>query len=117
MNIIFGSNIDLIPDSFTVLELDTFATDQAGATAWAVLDQVSLQDLATLESHKNLHQIMWDQYRARDWGQCLNTVEQLLGKWSGQLDSFYLTMQQRLHRLASDPPGDEWDGTVSVDQN
>jgi hypothetical protein len=113
MNIIFGDSINEIPDSFTVLELDTFRLVSEGrtATAYCVIEKIPLADFDKLEAYKKVHADLVENYRRREWTYCEHAIEGLMGKWNGELDSFYSDLLLRVQAYRQNPPGDEWDGT------
>ena len=115
MHIIFGDSVQHIPDSFTVLELDTFyiAERNEEVKTYCVLEKIPLAEFATLENFKEAHQNLLREYRLRNWDFCKQAIEVLLGHWAGELDSFYQTLEQRIDDLIKNPPGEEWTGVVT----
>jgi hypothetical protein len=115
MNIIFGDSINELPDSFTTLELDTFNMVSEGklATAYCVLDKEKLvtSDIDKLEAYKKVHTDLMHYYRQREWTYCEHAIEGLMGKWGGELDSFYTDLLMRVLDYKSNPPAEEWNGT------
>jgi hypothetical protein len=113
MNIIFGDAIKEIPDSFTVLELDTFnlITEGRTATAYCVVEKIPLVEFDKLDAYKKVHADLIENYRRREWTYCEHAIEGLMGKWNGELDSFYtdLLLRVQQHQL-TEPPAD-WTGT------
>ena len=115
MNIIFGDNVaDLARKKYTVLELDTFLFEQKDitATAYAVIEQVPLLEMANLESFKDLHTNLMQEYRKRNWKYCEDAIEHLRGKWSGDLDTFYTELHDRVQKLKTQSLLDDWTGVV-----
>jgi hypothetical protein len=112
MNIIFGDSIKEIPDSFTVLELDTFRLVSEGRTdtAYCVIEKIPLADFDKLEAYKKVHSDLLENYRRREWTYCEHAIEGLMGKWNGELDSFYSDLLLRVQDYQQNSPGDEWDG-------
>jgi hypothetical protein len=112
MNIIFGDALDSIPDNYTVLELDTFILppDSKKVTSYCVIDKVSLQDFPVLDSYKKVHADLIQAYRDRNWEYCENAVKGLIGRWNGDLDTFYDNLIQRVRELKDNPPDDYWTG-------
>jgi hypothetical protein len=97
MHIIFGDAINEIPDSFTILELDTFKlNDTEVKTAYCVVEKIPLVEFTTLQSYKNLHADLIRYYREKKWNFCEQAIESLLGKWNGELDTFYLSLNERI---------------------
>jgi hypothetical protein len=116
MYIIFGDNAAEIPDGHTVLELDTVRRppDNVAITAYCVIDKIPLQEFPIAESNKQLHSELLQHYRAREWDQCGQAIQTLLGKWNGELDSFYTNLEQRVEQYRSNPPNAAWDGSYTV---
>jgi len=113
MNIIFGDSIKDIPNSFTVLELDTFQVIKEGrtATAYCVVESIPLADFDKLEAYKKVHADLIENYRRQEWTYCEHAIEGLMGKWNGELDSFYSDLLIRVKAYQQNPPADDWDGT------
>lgn len=118
MNIIFASQEDVqdLATKYVVLELDTFrfpGTD-ARQTAWALVEQTSLtlQDLPTIDQFRDLHNNLMHNYRLKNWSYCEQALEHLLGKWKGELDTFYDEISRRVQGFKETPPSEEWDGTI-----
>jgi hypothetical protein len=113
MNIIFGDSIKDIPDSFTVLELDTFkfVTEGRTATAYCVIEKIPLADFDKLEAYKKVHADLVENYRRRKWTYCEHAIEGLLGKWNGELDTFYTDLLLRVQEHQLHEPSPDWDGT------
>ena len=114
MNIIFGDAVQHVPDSFTVLELDTirFVPDNQLIKTWCLLEKIPLQEFATIESNKKIHQDLIAQYRLKNWDFCMQAIGALLGAWDGELDEFYTVMGQRIRELIQHPPSADWDGCL-----
>jgi hypothetical protein len=113
MNIIFGDSIKEIPDSFTVLELDTFNLVSEGrrATAYCVIEKIPLLDFDKLDAYQKVHADLLVNYRQKEWTYCEHAIEGLMGKWNGELDSFYIDLLLRIQSYRQNPPEDSWDGT------
>ena len=113
MYIIFGDNAAEIPDGHTVLELDTVRRppDNIAITAYCVIDKIPLQEFPVAEANQRLHSELLQHYRAQEWDQCSQAIQTLLGKWNGELDSFYVNLEQRVEQYRSNPPPEDWDGT------
>lgn len=114
MYIIFGDAVKDIPNSYTLLELDTIKLmpEQKLIPTWCVLEKVLLEDFPVLESRKKIHTDLMQQYRVRNWDFCLRAIEALLGSWNNEVDSFYIELGRRIGELMANPPGDDWDGTL-----
>lgn len=113
MNIIFGDSLSGLPDSYTVLGLDTFRTKDSdvAVTAWAVIDKIPLNEFATAADNKKIHSEMMEFYRQRHWNYCEHAIEYLMGKWNGELDTFYADLLQRVIAYRQTAPDQDWDGS------
>jgi len=116
MYIIFGDTAAQIPNGHTVLELDTVRRppDNVAITAYCVIDKIPLQEFPIAESNKQLHSELLQHYRNQEWDQCGQAIQVLLGKWNGELDSFYINLEQRVEQYRSNPPDATWDGSYTV---
>lgn len=115
MNIILDSDqVETYRQNYTVLELDTirFMPENRTVTAYCVLDRIGLSDLPKVEIKSNLHQAMIDAYKVRDWELCEQSLQGLLGFWSGEVDSFYDEISTRVQRLKTQDLGADWDPAI-----
>jgi hypothetical protein len=115
MNILFGnSDIDTIrnENKFTMLELDTIqaSPDHDQQTAYCVLSNIPLNEIAHLEQKVKMHADLMTFYRTQQWAECRDLIDLLMGSWGGEVDSFYRELQSRLDVLAKSEPSAEWDG-------
>jgi hypothetical protein len=115
MNIIFGDNVaELAREKYTVLELDTFmleGQDQT-ATAYAVVEQIPLQEMNSLAEFVELHENLMKEYRKRNWKYCEDAMEHLSGRWHGEVDTFYGELSVRIQSLKTHSLGDDWNGCI-----
>jgi hypothetical protein len=117
MNIILGkNNVGDISDRYVVLELDTLVVPghDSPVTAYALIERHPITDMASIPRYQELHGNLIRNYKLRNWKYCSDAIDHLLGRWNGEIDSFYETMLQRLKSLLETDPGDSWDGVVSV---
>jgi hypothetical protein len=115
MNIIFGDNIaELAREKYTVLELDTLVMsgpDQT-ATAYAIVEKIPLQEMATLDRFRDLHDNLMKEYRKQNWKYCEDAIKHLQGRWNSELDTFYSELYDRVQGLKSQSLDDSWTGFV-----
>jgi hypothetical protein len=114
MNIIFGDSAKQLADKFTVLELDTIklaGTDEKFRT-YCVLESIPLTDFPKVESYVKLHNDMMQGYRTQQWNYCEDALKYLVGKWNGEVDSFYQVLKQRIQVLKESELPPDWDGTL-----
>jgi hypothetical protein len=113
MHIIFGDAVKEIPNSYTILELDTFKkSDGTTATAFCVVEKIPLAEFSTLDAHKTLHSNLIKYYREKQWDYCEQAISALIGKWNGELDSFYTNMLSRISQYKITEPDQHWDGSL-----
>lgn len=111
MNIIMGrENAARIGEKYTVLELDTLCLDpnQDPVTAYCLIETTNINDLVILDTLKEHHARLMQNYKTRQWHQCLQDIESLRGSWSGQVDSFYEEIDGRLRKYLETDPGESW---------
>lgn len=112
MHIIFGdAQAKEIGKKYTVLELDTirFVPSGTTATAYAVVENIPIQDLPRLSFQTDLHHNLMKNYRKRDWNFCSQAIENLIGNFGGEVDSFYAELQTRINNYKDNDPGESWD--------
>jgi hypothetical protein len=112
MYIIFGDEqAHEIGRKYTVLELDTvhFIPSGTTATAYAVVENIPIPDLPKLSFQKDLHCNLIENYRKRDWNFCSQAIENLVGNFGGELDTFYAEIQNRINNYKDNDPGENWD--------
>jgi len=113
MHIIFGEAIKEIPDSFTILELDTFKLDSDKVvTAYCVVEKIPLAEFALIEAHMELHKNLINYYREKQWNYCEQAISELTGKWNGELDSFYIDLLKRISELKNLTLDQSWQGFI-----
>lgn len=102
MHIVYGKEqADRLKDKYTVLELDTVKVEEVNQnlTLYAVVNSESLGliDLPQLEQWCKLHQDLIRNLKKKDKNFCLQAVEHLLGKFGGEIDSFYEHVRGRFN--------------------
>lgn len=114
MNIIFGDGLNLMPEKYTRLELDTFKIVDTGQviTAYCLVETIPLAEFPKVEDNKNLHGKLIENYKKQNWTFCEDAISSLLGAWSGEVDSFYLDLQARVDQYKQNPPPPSWDGII-----
>jgi hypothetical protein len=114
MNIIFGDTAKTLPDRYTLLELDTFKTEgtDTPVTAYCVVDVIPLGEFPLAAANKKIHQDLLEAYRNKHWNYCEQAIEQLTGKWNGELDTFYVDLLGRVTQYKENGVTDDWDGCI-----
>jgi hypothetical protein len=110
MNIIFGDAVEQVGDAHTILELDTFKlipSEQLVKT-YCVIDNLPLAEFPQLETNKNIHQQLIEQYQQKNWEFCRSALLTLTGCWNGEMDTFYKHLSERVDECIANPPGEDW---------
>lgn len=115
MNIIIEpENLDDFRNKFTVLTLDTIRIlpENRLVTAYCVIENMPIAELATVDNKRNLHENLMINYRKRDWNYCTQAIDYLIGAWGGEADSFYMDLKSRIDKYIEQDPGEDWDGII-----
>jgi hypothetical protein len=114
MNIIFGDAVKEIPDSFTVLELDTFRTleNHNTTTVYCVVEKIPATELAALDAYKKIHADVIKYYKQREFHYCETAINALMGRWNKELDTFYTDLLERVRQYKENGVSDDWEPTL-----
>ena len=112
MNIIFGTAVEQLPEHYIILELDTFRmpTSNTTETAYCIVEKVALHEFPLVEAQKKIHSDLIQHYRRQEWQFCEDAIGGLMGKWGGELDTFYTDLLKRVLEYKFNPPAADWDG-------
>ena len=116
MKVIFDKNL-VQDDRYTFFELDTIM--QSGlkqpVTLYALVDEIPLEEIVELEALKVYHSVLIANYKAGKWDRVPNDVKPLMGKFRGELDSFY----QNIIDFAAESAklNKQWDGVRHIVPN
>jgi hypothetical protein len=98
MQVIFSrAAADQLRERYTVLELETFSVGEDLLEAFCVVpaEKMNLGDLPNLDSHIKMHQELIEQLKVKNYQFCIDAIEHLMGKFGGELDSFYEIILER----------------------
>lgn len=115
MNIVLGTeNVAEVKDKYVVLELDSFLLNGSSepVSAYAIIENVPIEELSTAEQFRDLHHNMIKNYRQQNWIFCRNAIEHLMGMWHNEVDSFYEQILSRIDELEKNPPEPSWTGVI-----
>jgi hypothetical protein len=115
MNIIFGTEqADSMLEKYTVLELDIFQIGNTSETitAYCTVENLPIDQLLQVPELKIKHANMINHYRARQWVACQSELDQLIGQWNGELDSFYQEISARINQFAIQEPDSTWSPVI-----
>jgi hypothetical protein len=114
MNIIFKENSQEIREKYTVLDLDTFQMpDGSVHTACCVVENIPIEELSQIDSLRETHEGLIANYAKKNWTACEQALQQLLGKWGGELDTYYADLQTRVERLKTLDLDDNWSPVIA----
>jgi hypothetical protein len=113
MNIIFKTDSINIEEKYTVLTLDTFSfPDGSLHTACCVVENIPIAELPIIENLKELHNNLIVNYGKRNWNFCEQAIEHLMGKWGGEVDSFYQELMTRITQLKTQDLDETWSPVI-----
>jgi hypothetical protein len=109
MNIIFKQHLNDEYARYTVLDLDTFElADGTQHTACCVIENTPVQELSLLPSLRQLHGNLIKNLSLKNWDFCEQAIEQLMGKWGGEVDTFYQDLLTRVQDLKTQTLPADW---------
>jgi hypothetical protein len=86
----------------TVLELETFPVGDQTITAYCVVPAERVfPDITQLENLKELHQAFISALNEKNYQLCQDIVPELVGRFSGELDSFYEEILKKINALTN----------------
>ena len=100
MQLIFGrENAEKLRDRYTVLELETLEKDGISLEVFCLIpgEKIGIPDLPQLENWTKLHNDFLHGYHTKQWNYCRQAIEHLMGKFGGELDSFYEEILKRIN--------------------
>ena len=100
MNIIFGrDNAEKLREKYTVLDLETVEKDGVSLEAFCLIpaEKIGITELPTLEQWTKLHDEFLHGYHTDQYNYCRQCIEHLMGKFGGELDSFYEEILRRIN--------------------
>lgn len=115
MNIMFEESInDDVRNKYTLLELDTFyfADVDKISVAYCLVENTPIAEMVTMEQFLDLHNNLMKNYRLKNWKFCEDALEHLVGKWNGELDSFYNEIARRIAAYKQQEPDPDWTGVI-----
>lgn len=115
MNIILESQVTSdVKDRYLLLELDSFRLTSGSdpVPAYCILEQLGLDEMLDMQQYLDLHANLMPNYRKRNWNYVEQAIEHLMGRWNGQLDSFYQEVLSRVSGYRQREPNDQWDGVI-----
>jgi len=99
MNIIWDqATAQKLMGAHTVLELETFDVKGSPVTTYCVVpaEKIGLNEFASLEQNKTLHAAFVDAVKHKNHDLCKDLARLLMGKFGGELDTFYEEILKRI---------------------
>lgn len=100
MQLIFNKqHAEELREKYTVLELETLTKDGVTLDVFCVIpaDVINLGDLPHMEHHITLHNHFVQALKDKNYKVCLDLQEHLVGKFGGEVDSFYEEIIKRIN--------------------
>jgi hypothetical protein len=98
MYIILGREAaDALKENHTVLELETLEREGTMVTAFCVVNNIPFGEMPLLENYKSLHADFIKAYNDGNYKFCIDSFEHLVGKFGGELDTFYIEILRRIN--------------------
>jgi hypothetical protein len=120
MNIVLGDQalndlvLSEVNQRYMVLELDTFRVQDQNVKSYCVVDSVPVNEIPLQQQWSDLHSKLIENYQKRNWNFCLQALEHLKGRWNGQIDSFYLILENRINNLVQQDLDSDWNGVIDA---
>lgn len=106
MQLIFGrNNAEQLREKYTVLDLETIDVEGKPLEVFCLVsaEHIGIADLPTLEQWTKLHNDFLHGYQTQQYEYCRQCIEHLMGKFGGELDSFYEEILRRINELEPFP--------------
>jgi hypothetical protein len=89
--------VDALKKTHTILELETFDVNGQAVTAYCVVPAEKIMyELPLLDRYKELHSGFVRAYYEKNYMLCQDIAEHLIGKFGGELDTFYQEILSRI---------------------
>lgn len=99
MQIIFGKqNAEKLRSKYTVLELETFDVEGTPLETYCVVssESIPMHELSMVEKNTQIHDEFVDAIKQKNYKLCGELYVHLIGKFGGELDSFYEEIIKRI---------------------
>ena len=99
MQIVWNTEaVERLRNTHTILELETFDVEGKTLTAWCVVPaEKILGELPNIDEYIDQHKIFINALKTHDIKLCKLTADKLMGKFGGELDSFYTEILSRFN--------------------
>ncbi len=99
-------------NEYFILELDCIAVKgkKEGVTVYTVFHNPNASVMPKWLMAKELHDLMLTYYRKQEWNKSIELVNELIGKFDGQMDDYYKIWIERIKEMKSKQLPENWDG-------
>jgi hypothetical protein len=104
MDIIFGrKNAEKLREKYTVLDLEVVIKDGHEFEVFCLIpaEKIAITDLPNLEEWVKMHNDFLVGYSNKHYEYCRQCIDYLMGKFGGEVDTFY---EEILHRINEAEP-------------
>jgi|TARA_R110000868_G_scaffold307254_5_gene568706 hypothetical protein len=101
MQLIFGrENAEKLKERYTVLELETVEKEGTSIEVFCLIpgEKIGLPDLPTVDQWIKLHNDFLNGYQTNQYEYCRQCIEHLMGKFGGEVDTFYEEILTRINK-------------------
>ena len=101
MQLIFGrENAEKLKERYTVLELETVEKEGTSIEVFCLIpgEKIGLPDLPTVDQWIKLHNDFLNGYQTNQYEYCRQCIEHLMGKFGGEVDTFYMEILTRINK-------------------
>jgi len=99
MQLIFGrENAEKLREKYTVLDLETLEQDGQTLDVFCLIsaEKIGISELPFLENWIKLHNDFLHGYQTQQYEYCRQCIEHLMGKFGGEVDTFYEEILKRI---------------------
>lgn len=99
MQLIFGrENAEKLRERYTVLDLETVEKDGISIEVFCLIpgDKMGIPDLPQMNNWIKLHNDFLNGYQKKHYNYCRQCIEHLMGKFGGEVDTFYEEILKRI---------------------
>jgi hypothetical protein len=99
VNIIFNrKSAEELAERYIVLELETFDVEGQKLECFCIVpgDRIPANELPAIDRYTKLHQTLVEHIKQKNYTPCEELIGHLVGRFGGELDSFYQIILERV---------------------
>lgn len=114
MNIVLGDDaVKDLAGKYIVLSLDCFSVQGSEPVrSYCVVEHMPMAELVEAQHWQELHERLIDNFAKQNWNFCEQAIEHLMGRWGGEVDSFYVDMADRVKSLRDQILPADWSPVI-----